>query len=741
MIGNQKKHEKNTVKLEQLTWKLGYCVEKNQLPDAFIPSVVPGAVQLDIAREANYPDYNYSDNYKLFRWMEDVYYTYRTHFEKPIINAGEKLWFVSKGIDFQFEIVFNNELIHAQEGMYASVELDLTPYLQEINILEVKIMPAPKRHAYPEDKTQASHVTKPAVSYGWDWHPRLIPLGIWDETYIEIRNESYVNDVFVDYELSEDFSVAYITIHAKATLTKDYAYRWELKDAQDKTVVSLEGLMSPMLDETITFTSPTLWWPHDHGVPYLYDSCFQLVGSDGEIIQSVKSKIGFRRVKLVMNEGAWDEPATFPKTRSVPPAQIELNGRRIFAKGTNWVNPEIFPGVITKKRYKELLDIVVETNFNIVRTWGGSIINKASFFELCDEMGIMVWQEFPLSCNNYPDNTNYLALLEFEARAIISRIRKHPSLILWCGGNELFNSWSGMTDQSLALRLLNALCYELDRKTPFIPTSPLYGIAHGNYLFNWKGQEVFDMINNSHHTAYAETGMPGISPLETLKSIIPPSQLFPPRAGTAWEDHHAFNAWDENMETWLCRDILDEYLGHAESLEELVFQSQLLQSEGYKAVFEGARRKKPYCSMVLNWCFNEPWPTAANNSLVTYPSVLKPAVAAVRDACRPMCASAVIHKFVWSKNELFTTDLWFLNDTLQELSGLNLIVSLQAGDQDLRISEWQIPDIKPNQHVAGPTITCMLPLWQVKLFKLILVVQENAAYNAEYTLIYRTDKT
>ena len=103
-----------------------------------------------------------------------------------------------------------------------------------------------------------------------------------------------------------------------------------------------------------------------------------------------------------MNEGAWDEPEDFPKGRSVPPAQLELNGRKIFAKGTNWVNPEIFPGTITRERYNELIDLAVEANFNMFRIWGGGIVNKESFFELCDEKGILVWEEFPLSCNLYP---------------------------------------------------------------------------------------------------------------------------------------------------------------------------------------------------------------------------------------------------------------------------------------------------------------------------------------------------
>ena len=139
---------------------------------------------------------------------------------------------------------------------------------------------------------------------------------------------------------------------------------------------------------------------------------------------------------------------------SVAPAQIELNGRKIFAKGSNWVNPEIFPGTITEKRYEELLSLALQAHFNMLRSWGGGIINKDAFFELCDRMGILVWQEFPLACNCYPDTSRYLKVLEQEATSIIRRLRKHACLAIWCGGNELFNNWSGMTSQSLPLRLL-----------------------------------------------------------------------------------------------------------------------------------------------------------------------------------------------------------------------------------------------------------------------------------------------
>lgn len=270
-------------------------------------------------------------------------------------------------------------------------------------------------------------------------------------------------------------------------------------------------------------------------------------------------------------------------------------------------------------RYEELIDMAIAANFNILRSWGGGIVNKDSFFEYCDRRGILVWQEFPLACNCYPDDPHYLAVLEQEATSIIRRLRRHPSLAIWCGGNELFNNWSGMTDQSLPLRLLNALCYRLSPEIPFNATSPLNGMAHGNYLFYWNGRDIFQSINNSHFTAYTEFGIPGISPREVLEKVIPPEELFPPRPGTAWEEHHAFGAWDGQPETWLEKPAVERYFGKQATLDELIAHSSLLQGEGYKAIFEEARRQKPYCGMALNWCFGEPWPSAANNSLVVYP--------------------------------------------------------------------------------------------------------------------------
>ncbi|MFZ6730159.1 glycoside hydrolase family 2 protein [Alistipes dispar] len=724
-----------TRKTEPLTWIVGHAPDRKSVPERFVPATVPGAVQLDMARAEGYPDYNRADNYRRMTWMEDRFFTYRAEFDAPGLGQDRQLWFVSKGIDYRYEIRLNDTLLLAREGMFAPVEIDLTPHLHPRNRLEILLFPVPKRAGMPDDRTQASASVKPAVGYGWDWHPRLVPLGIWDETGLQIRRRSHLREVDVVYTLDDDLSGADLRIESRGTECGECRGVWELFDDRGRCAARAEGAVGQPLAARLE--NPRLWWTHDHGEPALYTSRYTLRDAAGCDLECVEERIGFRRIRLVMNEGAWSEPAGFPKTRSAAPAQVELNGRRIFAKGSNWVCPELFPGTVDAARYETLIGIAAETHFNMLRSWGGGIVNKDAFFECCDRRGIMVWQEFPLSCNCYPDDPEYLAVLEREAAAIIRRLRRHPSLAVWCGGNELFNNWSGMTDQSLPLRLLNALCYRLSPEIPFNATSPLNGMAHGHYLFRWQGKDVFRMMNGSRFTAYTEFGIPGISPREVLEGIIPAEELFPPRPGTAWEEHHAFGAWDGDPSTWLGLPTLARYFPPAETLDELIAQSSLLQGEGYKAVFEEARRQKPYCSMALNWCFDEPWPAAANNSLVAYPAVLKPAIAEVRRACRPLCASARFARFDWKEDETFEAEVWILNDVFARTGPFVVTVTLRAGRAEERILRWESPSVEPNHNTAGPTARFRLPAWDTDRFGVELSVEGHPEMNACYTLMYR----
>src|SRR5690606_9849811 len=192
-----------------------------------------------------------------------------------------------------------------------------------------------------------------------------------------------------------------------------------------------------------------------------------------------------------------------------------------------------------------------------------------------------------------------------------------------------------------------------------------------------------------------------------LKQFIPPNELFPPKRGTAWESHHAFGVWREN--SWLELPFLEEYFGKITSLEDLVKYSQLTQAEGLKFIYEESRRQKPYCSMALNWCFQEPWPTAANNSLINWPNILKPAYYSVADACRPVLASIRAPKFLWNAGDEFSCELFMLNDTYEALKAERIKLSLVYDNKEIQVLEWNFEGSGEFENNKGPIARFKLP--------------------------------
>ncbi len=712
-----------------LTWTVGHHPTADARPGRWYEAAVPGAVQLDLARAEGYPPWTFADNWKDYRWTEDVFWTYRARFGRP--GTGEdRVFFVSLGIDYAFDVFVNGVHLLTQEGMYTPVELDLTDHLLGDNELRVVVHPAPKLEG-AEGHAQADRSCKPPVSYGWDWHPRLIPLGIWDETYLEIRPENHLRDVRVRYELDEALT------RAELTMTADVAdeggrVRWEVRGPEGEVEVEVEGGRGKGEVEGIQ-----LWWPREQGEQPLYTVVAELLDDDGDVVDVRERRIGFRRTRLVMNAGTWNVEG-FPKSRSVPPMTLEVNGRRVFCKGTNWVNPEVFYGTIDEARYAELIDLACAANFNMLRVWGGAIVNKRAFHDLCDERGLLVWQDFPLACNEYTGTPAYLAVLRQEAVSIVRRLEHHPSLVLWCGGNELFNHWSLMTDQSAALRLLNAVTFERTPEIPFITTSPLMGVGHGHYVFrdHLSGEEVFEWMGRADCTAYPEFGCAGPADAEVLRSIIPADELFPPGPGTAWEDHHAFSAWSAAPDSWLMLDTLEHYFGRAEDLEQLVERGQLLQSEGYRCIYEEARRQWPLCSMALNWCFDEPWPAAANNSLITWPSRAKPALVAVGQACRPVMVSARLRKFTWSPGEVFVTDVFVHNDLPVEAPGARVRVWLE-GDEAVEVSQMRFDAVEGGAVQYVGSLETPIPAWRCERFDVRVEVVGRPDMDGRYTLLLK----
>ena len=722
-----------------LDWLVGYKAAEDGVCGEMFPAAVPGAVQLDWANAHGLPEYWSGENFKQYECLEDKYWVYQTRLKVPC-GVRERVLFYCGGIDYRYKISIDGAVVLSQEGMFTPVTLDITPWANGEHLMEILIYPPPMADA-SRSRTQARESVKPAVSYGWDWHPRLIPLGIWEDTYIEMLPQNYMEAFDLSYELDETLTSA--SIHLELSVKEAAKVELSLSEASGSIVYheSWECEKGKGI-KSIHFHNPKLWWPVGFGEQKLYTLKAE-IKSETDTKQTIQKQIGFRKSRLVMNEGEWNNPPGFPKTRSRPPITLEINGVRLFAKGSNWVNPEIFPGIITHKTYHDLLTLVKDANFNLLRVWGGGIVNKESFYELCDQFGIMVWQEFPLACNEYPDNKPYIEVLDRESQSIIKRLRNHPSVVMWCGGNELFNGWSRMTDQSHALRLLNKNCYELDPYTPFIPTSPLYGMAHGHYnnvdTESGRGEyEFIERIIRSDYTAYTEFGCPGPAAKETIKRFMSEEEYQNCAAGTVWESHHAFGSWSTE-DSWLRISEAEYYFGGHSGTDDLLEKCEIIQAINYKSMFEEMRKQWPRCSMALNWCLNEAWPAAANNSVISWPAIPKKAYYAVKEALRPQMLSLRVDRHRWRSGEEFTAEIWVLNEKPEVLPGTEIRVYLEISGQREFLLLWTFENVMSQTNLRGPGLRKVLPETSDPFFFLILEAPNDEKLNSRYQYIIKND--
>ena len=711
-------------------WQVGFTKNIKNQPEEWMSAKVPGAVQLDYAKHNNWPPFYEGTNYSNYAWMEDVYWVYRTQLNFAV-NTDEYANLCFKAIDYKYIILIDGQEVYRGEGMFTPVKIDVTRFSGCNALLEVIILPAPKVDN-SNTRRQARESCKSVACYGWDWHPRLITAGIWDDAYLEINPLCNVEDIQITYKLSDELDTC--LIHVEAFTKVETELQLYIEDSNKVVAESKAITKGYNAVFEVELKNPSLWYPVGYGEQHRYT--VSVCCSNGAKIQK---KVGFRRAKMVMNEHSWDGPKGFPKSRNDAPATLEINGIRIFAKGSNWVNAQVFPSEMTDELYNNLLSMVRTANMNILRIWGGGFVNKERFYDRCDELGIMIWQEFPLACNEYPDNDSYLSVLENEAKGIIKRLRTHPSVVLWCGGNELFNSWSRMTEQYHALRLLDKLCYTYDRYTPFIMTSPLNGMAHGSYV-NYDEvethQEFITDIVNSYNTAYTEFGCPGMSTKEQLLTFMSEDDFNDcNKDNPVWLAHHGFNAW--RPLTWVRFPEVEYYFGGYSSMEDFIEKTNFIQCMCYKSAFEEMRRQWPHCSMALNWCFNEPWPVAGNNSLVMWPDKPKKALYAVAESLRPQLASLRVERHRWLPGEQFTGEIWLLNDSLNSLDNVTVEVSYSIAGKVQKWGSVNVECVPAQENVRCGFLSFDLPMDYDGDFDISLNVVGKEALNSKYTYLCR----
>ncbi|MBR5632925.1 MAG: hypothetical protein IKW68_03015, partial [Clostridia bacterium] len=650
------------------------------------------------------------------------------------------------GIDYKYIVKIAGKVFAKGEGMFTPIMMDVSQFSGRRVPVEVVIFPIPKLFPQPQNRSQARASCKPASSYGWDWHPRLVPSGIWQDAYIKIIPIGSPYALECSYRLADDYTTA--TVSVTVDVCGAGCFEASVIAPNGEICASERREVGEKQKETFVLTvkDPELWYPRGYGDQPLYT--IKVKGCD-----TVSRRIGFRRSKLVLNHRATDFEKNFPKGPMSAPMQLEINGVKVFAKGSNWVNTEIFPALMTNDRYDELIELACDANMNIFRMWGGQFINHEHFYEKCDEKGIMIWQEFMLSCNNHPDEDHYLSVLKQEATTIIKRLRTHPCIAFWCGGNELFNSWSGMTCQSHALRLLDSLCYEHDRFTPFNMTSPLHGAAHGSYVkvvypdnerrsgdFS-HGREFLSYVKRSSFTCYTEFGCNGAATKDYILKYIMDEKDYADCCpeNSIWTAHHAFNAWNESC--WLGVPDVIYFFGGYESVDDLIEKSIYLQDMCYKTMFEEMRRQAPKCSMAVNWDFNEPWPCAAGNSLVSWPAHPKSALGSVKEALRSTLLSMDAPQNRYLTGEVLKADIWVLNDSPEKRSPCTADIYLIDSGVKTKITTISLPACDARSNAKGESFEFTVSETLSEKFAISVECVESPEFSSVYDLVHNRKET
>lgn len=657
----------------------------------WFPAAVPGSVGHDLLQAGEIPDPYFERNSLLLEWIPERTWVYKKTFTIERELAWRRLFLHFEGVDYEAEFYLNGAKLGEHRGMFTPVRFEVSDRLQlgAENLLAVVIHPAP--HEQPQvGYTNRVRTHKSRMTYWWDFCPRMIHLGIWDSVYIETCGPVCIDDLFVRPLLSPAFDSARVSaklsLSSHSALDVEVNYRVTLEGAQVKAGRGSASLPAGDSELPVEFTidRPELWWPNGYGDQPLYRLEVELTPLDHEAglpdphqVSARQVGFGIRQVRFLPNEGG---------PEGALPYTVEVNGRRIYLNGWNWVPLDVMYGVERPEKLRHLLALARQAHINLLRVWGGGLIEKESFYDLCDRLGILVWQDFIQSSsgieNDPPDDPEFIRYMAHEARQIIPRRRNHPSLILWCGGNELQDAdGRPLDDRHPMLAALKAAVAELDPDRAWLPTTPS-GPEFGNSLEAirrnpqglhdvhgpWEHQGLeqhFRLYNQGTSLLHSEFGVEGITNWATLRAIISPEHLFPVSLDSPVWFH--LGAWWVKVPAWRAAfgalvDSRDE-----PELKRLVQAIQFWQADGLRYAVESDRRRAFRNSGTLPWQFNEPYPMAACTSAVDYYGRPKPAYYEVARAYAPLHLSASFDRQAWGRHPVFSAEIWSHNTQLQPI--------------------------------------------------------------------------
>ena len=542
-------------------------------------------------------------------------------------------------------------------------------------------------------------------------------MGIWQDVRLVCRGTGQLDGLRVLTSVDDALRAGLVRVQGKVRGAAQSA-RYRLVDAAGAVVASGERPVDDArLDLAIDVDRVSLWWPATHGAQPMYRLQVELLDAKGAVSDAIERTIGFRRIRWLDNPGA---PA------NAKPYLCEVNGRPLFIRGINWVPLSPFYGTVSAERYEAMLRLYRHMNVNLLRVWGGAILETDAFYEACDRLGMMVWQEFPLSSSGIenwpPEDPKVIDQLQRIAEEYVERRGHHPSHVLWCGGNELQGGLDGgksgvgkPVDELHPLMVRwQELLAKLDPGKRFQASSPsgptFYahaenfgkGIHHQTHgPWGW-GDVPFERLHaywNADDSLFrSENGFPGCSSMAALERHKGDQVLWPPR--------DANRHWVVPTAAWIPWDDVAAAFGPIAddpgSLPTVVKAHRYLQAESYRCAAEACRRRFPTCSGYIVWMGHDCLHNTANNSVIETDGATKPGYDVLQRAYARRHVSLRHESAYCVPESLFTGSVHLHVDdvscagtvitSLMKLSGetVNCLTFDAADKRDMRLN-WQVP--------------------------------------------------
>ena len=605
----------------------------------WLPATVPGDVHLDLLANKKIDDPFFRDNEAKLQWIENESFEYRLNFDaSPSLMARSNVDLIFDGLDAVSQVYLNGVQVLAADNMFRIWRVPVKGHLHPgKNLLRV-VFPSPIKAAQEvaagdafrlksmtADKT---YVRKAAYEFGWDWGPKFVTSGIWRPVRLEAWDKVRIADFAIrQRDVSKDVAHASAEVEVEAATAGSakvsVQYADDGKPVTLRTVASLHAGRNVIV-LPVEIRQPKLWYPAGYGDQPLYEFTAQ-VSTGVQPADERKAKVGLRTIVLHRELDKWG--------RSF---ELVVNGIPVFAKGADVIPFDSFPNRVTTADYRRILESARDANMNTIRHWGGGYYETEEFYSICDELGIMIWQDFQFGNDWQPGTYAFKLNIQAEAEDQVRRLRNHPSIVLWSGNNETEAafSWGPRPTLPPDVRLLIWQDYltefsgilprvvaRLDPETPYWPSSPSadyeplsdhYQSGDAHIWDVWHGRVPFSTYETHHARFVTEYGFQSFPEMKTIEAFTTPEDrtgIFTP----VMLAHQKNNEGNSIIHDYLLKDYPEP-----KDFPSFLYVSQVLQAEGIKIGAEHFRRSRPETMGSIFWQLNDCWPVASWSSIDYY---------------------------------------------------------------------------------------------------------------------------